>query len=647
MLLRREAPHFGDVRTKQSVVFASVVAGCVSSPSSGSRTVTASATTARASSQEVRPTVTSQGECIQVQLVEGGKAHGAICVADAQAKGLTVVDLTDQWTPTLFQPSPDGQVPAFRARYLELAAEQGEAGVEALAELYGIVPAVSIVHARLADDARHACHAAIDSAPITLLDRAFSQGDKDKVAAMQNGRAWIGKQLEQEAAKQKLASIAALEADPKWHDKYIRYKKLDETHQGLLTAQQKLACEGFLAAKDVDGSFTWRMGLAVESFQRRNFLMPTARFDQETREAIVLDSRELDFRLALRVLRERVVESAGIVEDGTAGDGPRAILGRMLDPPAMRAARGHSPLANAAPDLVGAATEAAARELGWTSPATVRDFLDRNPGGVKVAIKLPPLPAYYSAHMDVSVEIDRGDVYYENQPPPFRRILPRRPTLVVYVQDGETRRPLVRWPTTIGGWADQRLKSGALVQKWKESDVGPRVYKEITAGPSWLPPKTTPDKELVKNTYPGWALRDEVFGPGPRSAYGMVLLEHLAETKLKDGTIRYDDNGIGTHGSASVTSIVNGTSHGCHRLYNQLATRLGNFLLQHREHVVKGEAKTAYRRNVWHAGEGFKVEIDSRGFQYELTPPVKVDVLPGRILSKRKTPPNSSAPPRP
>ena len=75
----------------------------------------------------------------------------------------------------------------------------------------------------------------------------------------------------------------------------------------------------------------------------------------------------------------------------------------------------------------------------------------------------------------------------------------------------------------------------------------------------------------------------------------MVLLEHLQVVKQKDGTERLDDNGIGTHGSASVTSIVNGTSHGCHRLYNQLAVRLGDFLLHHREHVVKGEQKVDYR----------------------------------------------------
>ena len=77
------------------------------------------------------------------------------------------------------------------------------------------------------------------------------------------------------------------------------------------------------------------------------------------------DSRELDFRLALRILRERVVDATGLVEDGTAGAGPQPILGRWLDPAAMRGARGNErPLANAAPDLIGAATEAAARQLG-------------------------------------------------------------------------------------------------------------------------------------------------------------------------------------------------------------------------------------------------------------------------------------------
>src|SRR5580704_11083301 len=415
---------------------------------------------------------------------------------------------------------------------------------------------------------------------------------------------------------------------------------------GPIATEQELRCEGWLSDKDVDGSFTWRTGNAVELFQRRNFLLPTERLDPETRDAMQIDSRELDFRLALRVLRERVVDATGLVEDGTAQSGPLPILGRMLDPEAMRAARGHAePLPNGAPDLISPATELAAKALGWTGPAEVRAFLTKHPQGLRVAIALPAAPPWHAAHMELSAEIDRGDIFYDETPPPFRRIAPHRPTLTLYTIDRGTKRALVRWPTTIGGWADQRMPDGSLVQRWKESEVGPRVWRDLYAGPTWLAPKSTPDRELVKNLWNGhWALKTEEFGPGPHAAYGMILLEHLQAIKQKDGTERLDDNGIGTHGSASVTSIVNGTSHGCHRLYNQLAVRLGDFLLRHRNHVVRGEQAEQYRRFVWHNDEMFKAKLDTRGFLYELTPPVPVDVQKGNILSKRKVPPALSAP---
>ncbi|MBA3542481.1 MAG: L,D-transpeptidase family protein, partial [Deltaproteobacteria bacterium] len=278
-------------------------------------------------------------------------------------------------------------------------------------------------------------------------------------------------------------------------------------------------------------------------------------------------------------------------------------------------------------------------------PAEVRAFLESHPGGLRVALALPAAPAYYSNHMALSAEIDRGDVYYDAQP--IARRVARRPTLVLFVDDNGTKRPLIRWPTTIGGWSDQRMPSGWTVQKWKESDVGPRVWRDLYAGPTWLPPKTTPDKDLVKNLWNGkWGLKKELLGPGPRAAFGMTLLVHHQVFKLRDKTERFDENGIGTHGSASVTSIVNGTSHGCHRLYNQLAVRLSDFLLHHREHVVKGEQAETFRRVVQHKGT-FVAKVDTRGFLYELTPPVPVNVLKGRILSSRKTPPLASAPAKP
>jgi hypothetical protein len=312
----------------------------------------------------------------------------------------------------------------------------------------------------------------------------------------------------------------------------------------------------------------------------------------------------------------------------------------------MRAARGgEAPLPDGAADLIGAATEAAAKELGWTGPAEARAFFEQHPRGLRVAIALPPTPDYHSAHLDLSAEIDRGDVWYDEVP--VARNVKHRPMTTLFVTVDGKRRPLVRWPTTIGGWSDVRMGDGYVVRKWKESDVGPRVWRDLYAAPTWMPPPTTPDRDLVKNNYNGtYSLKTEIMGPGPHAAFGMTLLVHHQVVKLKDGTERFDDNGIGTHGSASVTSIVNGTSHGCHRLYNQLAVRLADFLLSHREHLVKGETPEFYRRIVRSKGT-FVAKISTRGYLYEMTPPVPVVVKVGNIKSSRKVPPRDSAPARP
>jgi hypothetical protein len=580
---------------------------------------------------------------------EDGVERGRGCASEIRAP-LVVVDLADAWAPRLFAPGSDGVEPAYRRTYLELATERDAKGKplepnEALGELYGVLPSLAIVRARFAEEARHACHAAIDSTPIKLIDKPYGQDSGALVRANDWTRRWLGAQLERERVRRKLPGLAALAEIPKLAPLYARWKKLDALHAGIIAVQRHLVCEGFLEDKYADGSLTWRTGMALEMFQRRNFLMPNNRIDPETRDALATDSRELDFRFALRVLRERVVDATGLIEDGTAGAGPQPILGRMLDPKPMQAARGHTkPLANAAPDLVSAATEAAARQLGWTGPAETATFLERHATGPRVAIELPPVPAYHAPHMELSAEIDRGDIYYDTMP--IMRTVQRRPNLVLYVNDAGTKRPLMRWPTTIGGWADVLRPNGGVVQKWKESDVGPRVWRDVYAAPTWIPPPTTPDRDLVKNLYNGkWDLKRSIMGPGPRAAFGIVLLPHLYVAKVK-GVERFYDHGIGTHGSASVTSIVNGNSHGCHRLYNQLAVRLANFLLGHRTHAVKGQQKEYWRRRVQYRGS-FMASIDTRGFLYELTPPVPVTVTKGNIKTPRKTPPLAAAPARP
>ena len=581
----------------------------------------------------------------RVLVMEDGRELGLACATDVAGK--TIVDLRDAWTPRLFAPAPDGTVPAFRDTYLALAAERDLQGkplppAKALTELYGIVPSFAIVRERFTHVQRYACHARLDSAPMAKLTRPYGEEHAGLVRHHVHQRKLLAARLEPVRVQRGLPDYSALAADRELAAIYEKWRASDEIVSGIVAAQRHLHCEGVLAEKHIDGTFSWSTGMAIELFQRRHFLIPNSRLDPETRAALATDPRELDFRFALRVLRERVVDATGLVEDGSAGGGPQPVLGRMLDPEAMRGARGHGKrMPNGAPDLIGPATESAARHLGWTSPTAVAAFLARHPEGVRVALALPPPPAYHSTHMELSAVIDRGDVWYDETP--SARIAWRRPALILYAQDGDTRRPLVRWATTIGGWSDVRV-GGAIVKRWKESDVGPRVWRDLYAAPTWLPPASTPDPELVRWVGPGkWELKTSIMGPGPMAAFGMVLLQHHWPVKRADGRTVFANNGIGTHGSAVVTSIMNGTSHGCHRLYNQLAVRLGAFLLHHRKHVVKGQQKEHYRRTV-RSGGTFRARIDTRGFLYELTPPVPVEVLRGNIRSDRKVPPLGALP---
>src|SRR3954466_4263059 len=86
------------------------------------RGVTSLASSSQASSQQLRTELATDGECMQVAIIEGGVDKGTVCASVALAKGMTIVDLTDTWTPTLLAPA-DGHTPSFHDRYLALANE--------------------------------------------------------------------------------------------------------------------------------------------------------------------------------------------------------------------------------------------------------------------------------------------------------------------------------------------------------------------------------------------------------------------------------------------------------------------------------------------------------------------------------------------
>jgi hypothetical protein len=104
------------------------------------------------------------------------------------------------------------------------------------------------------------------------------------------------------------------------------------------------------------------------------------------------------------------------------------------------------------------------------------------------------------------------------------------------------------------------------------------------------------------------------------------------------GETQYWDEGVRAHGSVSYRSILSGTSHGCHRLYNHLAVRLGGFLLAHRTHVRRGSMPVTFGRTARVGGAEIPFRIRSRGYLYELTPPVPMMVLEGNVRGSVRDP---------
>jgi len=578
--------------------------------------------------------------CAQpAKIYRDGAERGEVCPGDASRHGLTVIDLSDRWAPRILAPAPAlgevGEQP-YRARYVALAdgrlatlPEEHRAHDDVDLELYGIAPSLRLVRDRLADDPRHQCHDGVSRRGLAALDRPL---DAWKPVAAQRAERWTIRSMR--ALLERAADGRALDElsdEPRHASKLKVYRRLALQAEAIAEAQAHLRCEGWLEAAGPDhlavlDPTTVR---ALHRYHRRHALI-TWTLDEETAGVMSTDSRRLDHRQALRVLRERIVDATGLLEDGTAAGEHRRVMGEPLDSMAMHQVGPLAALEGGAPDRVGAATEAAAHHLGWSDAAATRRWLDARGDSIElmVALPLPSPPPYHSPHMDLRVEIDRGDISHLGPAPGQRR-----PTLTLYtVHQGRTI-PLVRWGTTVGGRKLELGVGGQVVKKAKPSPVGPRIWRDLMVTPRWIPPRRTPPRELLRPLRHGWTLRDDLLGPSYASAYGLVAMIHH-----RDDGAHLTDQGIRTHGSAKYDSIHQGTSHGCHRLHNHRAVRLAGFLLRHRQHVARGAEPFGLHRTFRYGRHAFRRVFETRGFRYELTPPVPVDVTRGHHLGWRRRP---------
>jgi hypothetical protein len=584
-------------------------------------------------------------------------------IETARAAAYLDVDLGDLWAPYILQDGEgaDAKPNAYRETFAKLANDElnadgdpPRAGEHNYLEVFGIPPTLTVLAARAEATvvpAYEDCVDAVDrqgleqwTGDVIYLDRDRARRDYEQ--ALQDA-AWLDKSIAalppQPIALARDKAIAEVRADPKLRGRVDRYARGQARLRAVRAMQARMLCEGLLTARSryTPGTYDLPSNEALATWERKHDIFGWGFLGGETLGMLLRPPRALMLDGFKRFLAERVADAAGIVEDGSIN------TLRKKNPPTWRDADG---AVQPVPDLIGDHVNALLAAIGVATPEDVVAFLRAHKPampGLHVAFKAPPLPAYYQpdegkTQMDLSAQIDRGDVWYDF---PFdargKPIVQRRdhyPHLTLFVTWHGQKIPLVKWRTTIGSWRSEMHADGRVYFKYKNSDVGPRVWRQIVATPVWIPPDGTPAKDLLKTKVfdrkvgPVTVVNTDVMGPGYQSAYGLVMGIHIDP---KRGGF---DNQIRTHGSVDYTSIARRFSHGCHRLVNNRAVRLFDFVLRHRRFRRVGDVPLNLKKRFEVDGEPYRYQLTTRGYYYELGEPIPIDVLEGRIMGDVKKP---------
>ncbi|MBK7829906.1 hypothetical protein [Nannocystis sp.] len=597
----------------------------------------------------------------QAWVFEAGAEPRKQEIAQAEAAGYTVIDLGNSWVPYIFSEKTTGvedlSANEYRQRYIDLANDRVDADGEKLdphernfLELYGIPPTLQVVHGEWQDsDAEiEPCltQAGFDPAVFTRFSGVIAYtgkkgGDVRKARAL---KAKLAKDMKKAGLDP--ATPEAAKDHPKLGATYASWLETQARVDVIDHAQRRLRCEKmFVSAEGVGkyepGVFDSATTHALAAFEKKHAIKGWGHFTPDNLAALARSQAESMHGRMLRVIEERTVSGASILEDGSAAKWKPKF--RWTDSQGQE---------HALRDVVGEARTAVVAALDLATPESAKQTLARlsdlgggNFDNLLVAVRLPPPPAYYAEDMSFDVVIDRGDVWYDfpfdAQGNKLGQPRERYPHFTIYAVVGEQKIPLVHWRTTIGSWRSE-MYNGSEHYKYKESDVGDRVWKEIVAAPVWIPPATTPARELVRRKWKDGKVRTVVnygeFGPSYTSAYGLVAAYHVREVTDAKGEVKDFDNGIRTHGSVDYMSILRRFSHGCHRLYNISAVRMFSFILAHRGFTREGQVKLGFGREIVHEGKPYKIQLKTRGYRYSLQQPIAVHVLEGRIRGDRKSP---------
>ena len=613
----------------------------------------------------------------QVLTFEGGVPKNIISILEAQSEGYQLIDLSDDWVPYIFwsqNPQINTTDPStthseqnteyrenhYANTYVRLANDEIDVdgrhlkkGQHNYLEVYGIPPTLAVLRKRWLLEKDNDC---LTPEAQTLFSSYFGPVKVTSSRSLRRLKARLSETMQQLQHALKAdtdlgakhnendtevqddsgdlnrntldqAALEKLKTNPQHAPLIEAYRRDTWRLRAIEIAQDRLRCESLLSARSRihRGILDRRTRESLRQFEKKNHIYGWGKIYKDTASALGRSSSDNIYDAFKRVIAERVTSAMGLVEDGSA-------TGSYI---------GEDGAQHTVQNEIAEFTRAALTQMGIQSTKDMASFFNAV-DNVKsrrliVGLKLPQLPEYYTDHMDLEVRIDRGDIWYDvplDKKKRFKqRSRARYPKTTLYVKYRDQKIPLVTWRTTIGGWQKEKRGNEVYV-KYKVSDIGRRYWRHIIAGPVWVPPPAAPTGAMVKHRAVGRrnqaVVGQSTTGPGFASAYGLVAAFHVTANGF--------DNQIRTHGSVNYMSIKSGYSHGCHRLRNVNAVHLFSFVLQHRHFRRKGQSNLAFHRKFEHKGESFQINLHTRGYYYEMLPPVPVIVSEGRIRGAQKKP---------
>ncbi len=596
-----------------------------------------------------------------VPLWKNGQTSEKVEADSADLHGYLVLDLGEAWVPYIFTDgfNPEGELETHDYRSVYLALARGEypdsyhgerAKDDKYLELYGILPTLALLRERFARTRDLDCIKKLDLQPLVDFEGFLAYRSNDEATKQAKDFVYLRTMVKRMMKKQRVTAPEEIDKEKlDWRekDRLKRYWKGVGSYQAVAAAQKRLKCEGYYRGKRrfTTGALDWATHEALAEFERRHRVYGWGYLGSGTLRMLRMSPLEAEREGILRVLTERAMLAAAVIEDGSTSQ-------RANGEP--RTYQGADGKAHPIPNLEQQLRQAVVDAFGLRTPESTFAWLESlgtlDPEGhYRVAIKAPPMPDYYDGEMDLLLEYDRGDVWYDfpydEQGKQLAQPVRRRPRITVSVKYNDQKIPLARLGTTIGGWRSEQIDEQNVVWKYKGSPPGWRAWRRIISAPVWLPPDTTPPRDVLKRKRkrkpgePPYEINYHEMGPSYASAYGLVAAYHEKYFRNAEGEIRVGgDEGIRTHGSVDYMSIMRRHSHGCHRLHNHIAVRLMCFVLAHRPHRRLGHQPLSFKKEIVYEEVTYNLDLLRGGYIFELERPLEINVLEGNIKGKLKKP---------